>query len=538
MLRKFILRERLGINIMKKVIRLIGVQLWANLFNMLSIGEKRGKKPKALYVGLIAFVALMGSLAFFYSFMIGTGLKMYDSINLLPALMMAVTSIIVLLTTVFKVKGTIFGFRDYDMVMSLPISTGGIAASRLAILYSFDMVFVIIIIIPMMIAYGILAKPEVTFYLIGFLTMFMIPLIPIIIASFLGTIITYVASKFRHSNLVNIIISLAFLVAIMGFSFTMGGSGQELLNMSRTLMDQVNSIYPLAELYTKAVCTNDILAFLSFTVISVAAFLIYAFVFGKIFKKINTIIMTGRYHMNYKMGELRQSSPMKALYHKELKRYFASTIYVLNTGFGIVMLTAGAIALIFVDLDKVLGDVMVVKMLKTSIPMFVSFCIVTCCTTMASISLEGRSLWVIKSLPVTPKTIFLSKLAVNMTILVPAFIDAILIGFILKAGFVKSLFIILVAVVCAIFTALFGLVVNLKFPNFSWTTETVVVKQSVAAMIAIFTGMGVVGLQFLFLNIIPSFDLAYLIYTCMMIIVDIVLYRILMTWGEKRFTVL
>jgi ABC-2 type transport system permease protein len=72
----------------------------------------------------------MSAISFFYSFMVGSGLKMFNSLDILPALMMAVTCVIILMTTVFKVKGTVFGFRDYDMVMSLPVSIGGIVASR------------------------------------------------------------------------------------------------------------------------------------------------------------------------------------------------------------------------------------------------------------------------------------------------------------------------------------------------------------------------------------------------------------------------
>lgn len=525
---------------MKKVMRLVSIQLWASMGNMLSLGNSSKKKPKALYTGLVFLVIMLGGVAFFYSYFIGSGLKMYDSIEILPALMMAVTSAMVLLTTVFKVKGTIFGFKDYDMVMSMPVSTGGIAVSRLILLYCVNMLFVVIVMIPMMIAYGILVKPSILFYLVGFFTLFFIPLIPIIIASFLGTIITYVASKFRHSNFMNILMSIGFFVAIIGLSFSLGksDSGQELVNISWALTDQVNSIYPLAGMYTKAVCNYDVLALLSFLAISFVAFLLYSFIIGKVFKRINTSIMTGTYRSNYKMGELSQSSQGKALYVKELKRYFSSTIYVLNTGFGIVILTISTIALIFVDLQKLLNGQMSTQMLVSSGPMFISFCIVTCCTTMASISLEGKNLWVIKSSPVTPKTIFLAKIAVNLTVIAPALIDAVLICIILKFSILHSIVIVLVIMVCAAFTILFGLIVNLKLPNFNWTTEVAVVKQSAAAMIAIFTGMGIVGLQFVLLYFISSFYYAYVLYICLMAIVDIALYKVLMVWGQKRFTTL
>ena len=115
---------------------------------------------------------------------------------------MALTSKIVLFTTIYKVKGTIFGFKDYDMVMSLPVSNSQIVASRLILLYSINFVFVLIIIIPMMIAYAVLALPGLQFYIFGILMLFFIHLIPIIVASCFGTILAYLAMRVKYSNVV------------------------------------------------------------------------------------------------------------------------------------------------------------------------------------------------------------------------------------------------------------------------------------------------------------------------------------------------
>lgn len=521
----------------KKVFHLVHIQLWAVISDMLSIGNKKTRKPKALYIGVILFILFMGSIAFFYCLMIGNGLMMYNCIELLPALMMAVTSIIVLITTVLKVKGTIFGFKDYDLVMSLPVSTAGIVASRLILLYALNLLFVIIIMIPMTIVYGILAAPTVQFYIISIVMMLFLPFIPIIVASVLGSLITYFSSRFRYSNIVNIVVSMLLLVAIMGLSFSFqNNSGQKLVNMSRALTNQVNAIYPLSGMYTKAVTEYDYSSMVAYLFISLLFFMIFSYLVGKIFKKMNTMVMTGTTsRRNYKMGELKVSNQFAALYQKEMKRYFASPLYVLNTGFGIVLLTIATIALFFVNFKQLFGNSKDMGIFFLFIPAFISFCVVTCCTTMASISLEGKNLWIIKSLPVKIKTVYQAKLAVNLTVLLPAVIDAVIISFILQLGFVQGIFTLLAIMVCGFFTAIFGLLVNLKFPNFNWTNETVVIKQSASAVIAVFTGMAVVGLQIVLLIFLSSYVLAYLIYTILIAVVDVILYRMLMVWGEKRF---
>ncbi len=520
---------------MKRVMRLVSVQLWAVLGDMLAIGRNRRKKPKVLYVGILAFIVLMCLLSFFYNMMIGLGLRMYGGMELLPAMIMAVTCLVVLMTTVFKVKGTIFGFRDYDIVMSLPVSTGIIVASRLIILYALNFIFVIIMVFPMLLAYGILMRPGVLFYVFGLLSMFAVPLIPIVIASAFGTVIAYLASKFRHSNFLNIIFSIGFFVFIMGASFSINDNEVEWVNLGNTLTEQVNAIYPLAGMYSRALVHGDIGQFLLFMIISAAAFFIYTVVVKRIFKKMNNRMMTGSYRANYKLGQLKTSSMFVALYKKELKRYFSSTLYVLNTGFGIVMLTIGAIAVIFVDLDQILGSAEAADALSKSIPLYISFCVIMTCTTMASISLEGKSLWILKSLPIPPKLVYLAKIAVNLTIISPALLDIIIIGAVLKIEPLTLILILLIMIACSVFIAFYGLLINLLLPNLNWTSEVVVIKQSAATMVTIFSAIGYVGLQFVLLSLIPSMTVAYLCFFLLTAILDTVLYIIISTYGSRRY---
>lgn len=522
---------------MNKIMRLVRVQLWAVLGDVLSIGAGKKRSSKVIYGGVTLFALVIGGVSFFYSLTIGFGLKLYDSIDLLPSLMMAATCIVILLTTTFQVKGTIFGFKDYDMVMSLPISTAGIVASRIIILYAVNSIFVAVIILPMMIAYGILANPNPLFYLYGIVAIFILPLVPIILASFLGTLIAYIASRFRFSNLLNIIFTLGIIIAFVGSSFTIKDDGQALVNMGKAMTEQVNSLYPLARLYTESVVEYQLPSFLLFIGISVLSFALYVILVKSVFKKINTALMTGSYRRKYKLGRLKTSSPFVALYRKELKRYFASSVYVVNTAFGVVILTVGTIALLFIDISKYLESIPV-EVLGAGVPVLIGFCVSMTSTTMVSISLEGKSFWILKSLPLKAQTVFKAKIAVNLTILSPLLIDVLIIGAVLHLNILAILLILIMTAMLAIFVALYGMVINLLMPNFSWNNETVVVKQSAASMIVIFTGMGLIGIQAAVMFLVPSVILSYLAFTIFTAIVDFVLYLLLHSYGVRRYATL
>lgn len=519
---------------MKKIMRLVGVQLLALLGDTLKIGNKKNN-AKVIYGGIALFILLLGGVSFLYSFGIGFALKAFGSIHIMPAMLMAASSLIATMTTVLKVRGTIFGFKDYDMVMALPVKASGIATSRLILLYILNILFVCLVMIPGLLAYGILEKPGVLFYVIGLLTTFCIPLIPIVIASFLGTLIAYIASKFRYSNFVSIIISIVFLLGIIIVPNTIRGTEEDLANFGNQMVEQVNRIYPLSQIYTKALINYDILALLLFIGISIVAFLLYSYVIGKIFKKINTIIMTGKFKTNFKMKELKQSSPLKALYNKELKRYFSTNVYLLNTGFGIILLTLGTIALLFVDIQTIFSDTPdISEYIGGVLPLIIGFFISTSCTTMASISLEGKNLWVLKSLPVDAKNIFHAKLALNLTILVPVVLDSLLISMLLNIGLLNGFITVIVTTLFAIFIAIVGLVANLLFPNFNWTSEVNIIKQSTATFLSVFGGIIILGAFFVMYVIMQS-ALAYVIIIPLLGGVSFALYHLLMTWGVKRF---
>jgi ABC-2 type transport system permease protein len=464
------------------------------------------------------------------------GLKQYHCTDILPSMMMSVTCVVLFFTTIFKVKGTIFGFKDYDMVMSLPISTSGVIISRLIILYSINAIFVIIFMVPMMLAYAILMVPSPLFYLYGIVALLFIPLIPIVVSSVIGTIVAYIATRFRHNNLLTILLTMGLLGAIIGFPFTLvNQKEQQLVDMSKAVSAQVNTLYPLAGLYTKAVVEYDVIALLTFILISMIAFLIYTILVKAVFIKLNTAIMTGSYRKKFVLGKVKTSSPLHAFFNKELKRYLSSSNYVINTAFAVVMFTMGTVALFFVDLNPLINAGLPAGAVTYAVPVFLFFCVGLCCTTMSAISLEGKSLWIMKSLPVEPKTIYKAKIAVNLLVLSPCLIDAFLLGLALKMSIWQSLVLVFMAAACGVGISLYGILVNLRFPNFNWSNELIIIKQSTACMITVFSSMLLSFAPILLMLLVPSVTFAYVIITLLTAVFDAVLYMILINYGNKRF---
>ena len=68
------------------------------------------------------------------------------------------------------------------------------------------------------------------------------------------------------------------------------------------------------------------------------------------------------------------------------------------------------------DLKRMLGVQIPEQMLKGILPLILGALIMMTCTTSVSLSLEGKNLWILKSLPITKEEIYKGKMLFKMCI--------------------------------------------------------------------------------------------------------------------------
>lgn len=507
---------------------------------------KEEKKTSKIVLILLALllVLIFGGVSGVYAYLYATMLKPLDALEAIPAMWMAITCILTLFTTIYKVKGTLFQFSDYDMVMSLPVSTSGIVASRIAVLYLYDLVFSLIILLPGNIVYGIYANAGVGFYLISTILTFFVPLIPILLGTILGLVVTMASSRFRHSNLLTIVLFVGLFCAYMIFMMqTATAPNPEVVftELANILMTQVYGVYPLTRMYVQGVTELNWMSILGFVIISVVIFLAFCLITGKAFKKINTMVASMKAKSNYKMRELKTNGIVKSLYKKELKRYFACPMYVLNSAVGMLLLTIAIIMLVVSGKEK-LGELFAIPGLADNVgsyvPILLLFGVCMTCTTAASISLEGKSLWILKSLPITPSQIFVSKAMVNLTVTLPMILlDTLIFAVYLKMTLLQIVTAIVLPCSGAAFISFFGLLLNMKFPRFDWKSEMEVVKQGLPTLLALLIGMVIGMLPIGGLVLIPQLPVSYLYlaFTLILTIITVGIYQYLVTKASIAF---
>lgn len=519
-----------------------------NIFGLNRAIHTKDKRERRKFIGftimMVIVFLMMAAIFLAYNFILAHSLKQAGAMRAFLPLMMSVTSLVILVTSIFKGSGTLFGFKDYDTVMSLPISVRTVVASRILMLYSMNVLFTLVIMVPAGIVYGLMLSPTAAFYPIFFITLLCIPLIPIIISTILSSLVSIVSARFRRTSVVSLILAVLLVVGVMLISFNAEMVIDNLAGISTVILNAVYGIYPLAPMYAKAISDTDMLSFVLFVLISLAFFALFCAVVGFKFKAISTYLSARHTRSDFQMSSLSVSSPFVALYKRELRRYFSSSVYVLNTAIGMVLLLLAGVASLFSNPSEILNMLEIEGLpvdLTWVVPMFISLMVGMSCTTASSISLEGKNLWIAKSLPVRPVTIFMSKIAVNLTITLPGIlIGGTLLVVSFQASFLQALFFFITPIVYAFFVSMVGLIANLFMPNFSWQNEVTVIKQSAATLIAMLVGMFLAVLPTVLFFTVTAFGPAELltILSLLFIIIDMGLGIFLKQNGERMFRAL
>lgn len=474
---------------------LIGIQL-ANLYGLnvyRNLKDPKEKKKK-FWLGIAyAFVIIVlmfyvGAMSFGYVY-IGLG-------DILPAYLIMIASLIILMFSIFKAGDVIFQKNSYDILSSLPINNSAIVISRFVRMYVENLLLTLVVMLPAIVVFGVLAKPAWSFYMIGLVVTAFIPLLPITISVFVGALILAVSSRSKHKNLVSILLTVALIVAVL-----LGGMQlstveetidiEALKDMLNMVLNLIYSIYPPAVWLGTAMLTGDFLTCIGCVCGGVIVFAIVMWLVAANYKWISTGLHSTSAKHNYKMGHLEKTHTLGALYKREFKRYFASSVYVTNTIVSPIMGMVFAVAMLFMGAEQMnsiatefYAETGIMIQIKNMLPLALAMIFSLMPITAVSISMEGKQWWIVKTLPIRAKDLLDSKLLMNLSITGPFYLlSAILVSIGQKASLIEFVWILFVPFVTILFSCVFGQTVNLKMPVFDWENEVSIVKQSASMLV-------------------------------------------------------
>ena len=473
---------------MKQIKTLTKLQL-QNLYGLNVFRYTKDKKKKKTTIGLgVVWVLLIVMIAIY----IGGATFGYVHIGMpeiVPAYLIMLASLVILMFAIFKAGSVIFQENAYDILCSLPVSQIAIVVSRFLRMYVENLLLTLLVMVPGIAVYGVMVKPAISFYLIGLVVTVFVPLIPITIATFLGALVTAISSRMKHKSLVSAALSIGIVVGVLGSTGQMTAleenfSIEMIQNLSALVTEAIESIYPPAIWLGDAMVKGDILTGLLCVLGGLVAFAMTIALISVKFHEICRGLYSTYAKHDYKMEQLKKTSVLGTLYKREMKRYFASSIYVQNTIVGPVMAVVFAVAVLVVGLDTIQQAIEIPIDIAGCVPILLAGIFAMMTTTCTSVSMEGKEWWIVKSLPIRTKDLLDSKLLFGLSLYLPFwFVAEILLIIALRPGFMELVWLVLLSLILIVFSQVFGLTINLKMPVFDWESEVAVVKQSASSAI-------------------------------------------------------
>lgn len=445
--------------------------------------KKRGKIVGTAVGSVILYLLLMA-----YCIANCVGFGMFGLTGSIPVMCATVISALAFVFTFMKTNGYLFGFKEYDMLMSLPFEAKSVAACKFLYMYIKSLPWYMSVSVSMMVGYGIYAKPSALVYPVWVILSLFLPVIPMLGAAFLGFLIAKLGSGFKNKNIAQTVITIIFVLACFALRFFLedmfrNNKTEAVMNSLSEATGAAGRVYLPIEWFSGAVSglvISDILLLIGVTVLLFEVIFIPV---GRSYRKINSALGSHTAAGKYVMEKQKGRSVLGSIVFKEFKRMTGSSTYMVNAAIGELFCIIAGIAVLFIDIDKALHSMLqnapiTKEMLFPAIPFLVYFFTGMVSTPAFSPSLEGKNYWIVQSLPLSKKTLYQGKMLFNIYLTVPfALFATVTLCISSKAPLLNSVLYVILILSLSAYSTAWGCVCGVKHLHLDWENEIDVIKQ-------------------------------------------------------------
>ena len=441
----------------------------------------------------VVMVGVLGGMFTFLSFSLCGGLTMAGMGWLYFLLMGMIAIVLGAFGSVFNTYSGLYLAKDNDLLLSMPIPVRTIISARLMNVYLMGAMYAATVLIPTVLVYWVIAGFTVARLLCGLLFILIVTVIVLLLSCLLGWVVAKISLKLKNKSFITVLISLVFIGAYYFFYFKANDFIRDIIANADSYGARIKgAAYGLyifgrtgeGDWLAAAICTavTAILTAIVWRILS-RSFLQIATASGNSAK------------VRYTEKPAKEKSPFTALLAKEFARFTASANYMLNCGLGILLIPAGGVLLLIKgrEVFEAIEDVFPARPGSAAV-LFCAmlFMMASMIDTAApAVSLEGKSIWIPQSFPVSPALVLRAKMSVQLILTaVPMLFASVCVALAIKGTVLLKILICVLSLAYSVFAAAFNTVIGLKMPLLNWTNETAPIKQSGAVTIALFGGWG------------------------------------------------
>lgn len=551
---------------MNRVILLTKAFLRSNFGSENSV--KRKEKKGWAYANIIAIAFAFIVFTISISAML---LGIYDALEtikqtgLLVALGYNIYALMVFIFGIMSVITVFYFAKDVEYVLPLPFKPWQISLAKFFSVLVYEYIVGIFIMVPVTIAYGYKSGAGIPFYLISILCFIAIPILPLIYSSLISMILMRFTGISKHKDGFRIIAGILAMVIALGINFVTNSMAQKgakslealqsiLAQGENSLINTMSNLFITSKLGAYAAVSNDmgktLMNVLLLVVISLIAIIIFIVIANSFYLK-GAIGASESYGKKNKLTtreidkNIVQSSQLKTWVKKEFIILLRTPAYLLNCVAIVVLLPI----ILGFSLIAEGNSANTLDMLRGFLANKEAYTIVlvatfggilfTCGTNPAastSISREGDKVFISKYLPVSYKTQINAKIISSIMLNSITVVIVIVALMILRADFNIIAMVAVVSILVLYFSGASGVLIDLAAPKLIWDNEQKAVKQNLnslkSMLIAIILGAITIA-PIIILQV--NLSIAFLLIFFLLLIADIVLYKLIGTLGVEWF---
>ena len=314
-----------------------------------------------------------------------------------------------------------------------------------------------------------------------------------------------------------------------------------------SINDFIIKLYYPAGVYAKLIITFNLFDLIIFILINCIVFILTIFILSIFYFKTNSRLKNINTSSNIRIDnlEIKSRPKISSLVRKELNTFFKIPVFIINSGFALVMYIVAVIGLCMkynetITLVKTyFPNMFLDNQLSTVIFILISFASFMTSITNSVISLEGKNINILKSLPISVKDILMSKIYAALIITtIPVIFGNIILFIRFRFSILEMILLILLSVFIPLVSHLLGLIINLKYPKLDYENSSEVVKQSTSSFLSVTLGMLLFIISiFAFVHLIAFLTPVSLLLIILVVyvLIDIILYIYLIKVSIKDF---
>ena len=540
---------------MKDVLKLTKILL-KNSFQ----GEKKNKsKTIGRLLVLLAYILIFGYLAAIVVFLCYQLLNFLIKLNQ-PAiylnLILGATVAVALFRTLFSAVNVLYFSKDLEYLLPLPINPSKILMAKWNVLVISNYIIEIFIVLPALILYGIMLDQGVLYYLYAALVFVLLPVIPVILISFLMSILMRFTKFIKNKDFVQYLTVAITLLIVIGVQFI--GTGEqiteaevyEMLTKTNGVVEYMSKAFSTITVSLKALINSENLSGLIniviLFVVTVIFYILLAKFSSKMYIKSATSSLSNgiKRKENLKISGYKQNSKVSSYIKKEFLNLIRNPIFCMQCILPPILFPFIFAIPIYLEISKdematsefmqVANSFLASPAMLGIVLAILGFIFMFNFISATAVSRDSENAILMKTFPISLKkqTIYKMLPAVIMNVF-PILFVLVVLKLLVGVSYIYLGIIAILGMLVNFLVNYIGIIIDLKNPKLNWSSEYTVVKQNMNIfylMVVVLIEVGILVLSaFKFSNIY-----LYLTISIVFLLVQIGIVNIYVSKNENK----